>query len=131
MYITKNRMEQGGNKWVIGGELEIKAGAVLSGEGAANLAAVATETTLGGVKAAEAGVGDTVEAKIGEDGKLHVPAYPEEYELPAATDAAIGGVLMAANVASLDAEANAATIVTAVNAILVALKAAGSMVDDE
>ena len=36
----------------------------------------ATESTLGGVKAAAKGSGDTVPAKIGSDGKLYVPKYP-------------------------------------------------------
>lgn len=36
----------------------------------------ATESTLGGVKAATKGSDDTVPAKIGSDGKLYVPKYP-------------------------------------------------------
>lgn len=36
----------------------------------------ATESTLGGVKAAPKGSDDTVPAKIGSDGKLYVPKYP-------------------------------------------------------
>lgn len=40
----------------------------------------ATETNLGGVKASPKTDNDTVEAKIGADGKLYVPTYPEQNE---------------------------------------------------
>ena len=42
----------------------------------------ATEENLGGVKASPKTDNDTVEAKIGEDGKLYVPTYPEQNEIP-------------------------------------------------
>ena len=41
----------------------------------------ATETNLGGVKASPKTDNDTVEAKIGADGKLYVPTYPEQNEI--------------------------------------------------
>lgn len=132
MYITKNYMTNGGSKWVIGGELELKEGAVISGEGAADLAAAATETVLGGVKAATAGAGDTVEVKIDETTKkLFVPAYPEDYTLPDAAAEVPGGVLLAANVATPAADATAEAVRTALIATLTALKAAGIMAGDE
>jgi len=85
-YNTKNYTEQGGEKTVIGGTLEIKEGASVTGL-SANPLLVATEETLGGVKAAATGEDDTVEVKIGEDGKLYVQA------LTAATSEALGGVM--------------------------------------
>jgi hypothetical protein len=85
-YNTKNYTEQGGEKTVIGGTLEIKEGASVTGL-SANPLLVATEETLGGVKAAAAGEDDTVEVKIGEGGKLYVQA------LAAATAEALGGVM--------------------------------------
>ena len=92
-YNAKNYTEQGGEKTVIGGTLEFKEGSSVTGlEGAAVLAA-AGATTLGGVKAAAKGAGDTVEAKIGTDDKLYVPTYPV---LAAATEAALGGIKAAA-----------------------------------
>ena len=42
----------------------------------------ATEENLGGVKASPKTDNDTVEAKIGADGKLYVPTYPEQNEIP-------------------------------------------------
>lgn len=42
----------------------------------------ATETNLGGVKASPKTDNDTVEARIVADGKLYVPAYPEQNEIP-------------------------------------------------
>lgn len=85
-YNSKNYTEQGGEKTVIGGTLEIKEGASVTGLSADPLL-VATEETLGGVKAATAGESDTVEVKIGEDGKLYVQA------LAAATAEDLGGVI--------------------------------------
>jgi antitoxin component of MazEF toxin-antitoxin module len=85
-YNSKNYTEQGGEKTVIGGTLEIAEGASVTGLSADPLL-VATEETLGGVKAAAAGESDTVEVKIGEDGKLYVQA------LAAATSEALGGVI--------------------------------------
>lgn len=42
----------------------------------------ATENQLGGIKAKNKTDNDTVEVKIGEDGKLYVPTYPEQNEIP-------------------------------------------------
>lgn len=122
-YNTKNYTEQGGEKTVIGGTLEIKEGASVTG--LTSTAAPASETALGGVKAAPAGEGDTVEVKIGEDGKLYAPAYPAT-----ATESAAGLVKMAANQADSTAEDTAA-LVTDFNALLAKLKDAGLMTADE
>ncbi|MDU6876664.1 MAG: head fiber protein [Clostridium botulinum] len=86
---------------------------------------MATEETLGGVKAAAADEGDTVEIKIGEDGKLYAPTYPTD-----ATESVSGLVKMAANQADSIAE-DTATLVTDFNALLAKLKAAGLMAADE
>ncbi|OSB17036.1 hypothetical protein B2H94_12715 [Clostridium sporogenes] len=123
-YNTKNYTEQGGEKTVIGGTLEIKEGASVTGLSADPLL-VATEETLGGVKAAAAGEGDTVEIKIGEDGKLYAPTYPTD-----ATESVSGLVKMAANQADSIAE-DTATLVTDFNTLLAKLKAAGLMAADE
>lgn len=123
-YNTKNYTEQGGEKTVIGGTLEIKEGASVTGL-SANPLLVATEETLGGVKAAAAGEGDTVEIKIGEDGKLYAPTYPTD-----ATESVSGLVKMAANQADSIAE-DTATLVTDFNALLAKLKAVGLMAADE
>ena len=123
-YNTKNYTEQGGEKTVIGGTLEIKEGASVTGLSADPLL-VATEETLGRVKAAAADEGDTVEIKIGEDGKLYAPTYPTD-----ATESVSGLVKMAANQADSIAE-DTATLVTDFNALLAKLKAAGLMAADE
>ncbi|WP_434655750.1 head fiber protein [Thermoanaerobacterium thermosaccharolyticum] len=123
-YNTKNYTEQGGEKTVIGGTLEIKEGASVTGLSADPLL-MATEETLGGVKAAAADEGDTVEIKIGEDGKLYAPTYPTD-----ATESVSGLVKMAANQADSIAE-DTATLVTDFNALLAKLKAAGLMAADE
>jgi hypothetical protein len=123
-YNTKNYTEQGGEKTVIGGTLEIKEGASVTGLSADPLL-VATEETLGGVKAAAADEGDTVEIKIGEDGKLYAPTYPTD-----ATESVSGLVKMAANQADSIAE-DTATLVTDFNDLLAKLKAAGLMAADE
>jgi hypothetical protein len=113
-YNTKNYREQGGEKTVIGGTLEIKEGALVTG--LTSTAAPTSETALGGVKAVSKGAGDTVEAKIGSDSKLYVPTYPV---VPAAANQA-------------DSEATtAAGLVTDFNALLAKLKAAGLMTADE
>lgn len=52
------------------------------------------------------------------------------YTLPAATTSTLGGVKMATNVGSAPAGADTAALVSTVNAILSALKAAGIMVKD-
>ena len=123
-YNTKNYTEQGGEKTVIGGTLEIKEGASVTGL-SANPLLVATEETLGGVMATAADEGDTVEIKIGEDGKLYAPTYPTD-----ATESVSGLVKKAANQADSIAE-DTATLVTDFNALLAKLKAAGLMAADE
>ena len=92
---TRNYAAHGGGEWVIGGKLTVLSGATV--EGLTATAAPASATALGGIKAAAKAVTDTVEAKIGEDAKLYVPAYPEDYVLPSATADALGGVKLAAN----------------------------------
>ncbi|MGI6695735.1 MAG: head fiber protein [Christensenellales bacterium] len=124
---TKNFAAHGGEEWVIGGKLTILEGATV--EGLTATAAAASADALGGIKAAERGVGDTVEAKIGEDAKLYVPAYPEDYVLPAATADTLGGVKLAAN--QVDSAASTiAGLNIEFNALLVKLKAAGIMAPD-
>ena len=74
-YNAKNYTEQGGDVTHIGGKLIIEEGAEVEGLPAPEVE-VATEDTLGGIKAAAKGAGDTVPCKIGEDGNLYVPTYP-------------------------------------------------------
>ncbi len=110
-YNTKNHTEQGGEKTVIGGTLEIQEGAVVTGLAADPLLA-ATESTLGGVKASTKEITDTVPAKIGEDGILYVPTYPD---IPVMDNQA-------------DSTAtDAASLVTDFNALLAKLITAGLM----
>ena len=117
-YNSKNYTEQGGEKTVIGGTLEIAEGASVTGL-SANPLLVATEETLGGVKAAAKEVTDTVPVKIGEDGILYVPTYPIVPEIPTAAN-------------QVDSIATDTTgLVTDFNALLAKLKAAGLMVADE
>ena len=124
---TRNYFAHGGGEWVIGGKLTVLEGATV--EGLTATAAPASADALGGIKAAERGVGDTVEAKIGEDAKLYVPAYPEDYVLPAATADTLGGVQLAAN--QVDSAASTiAGLNIEFNALLVKLKAAGIMAPD-
>jgi hypothetical protein len=78
---VKNYTEQGGDKTVIGGTLEIKEGASVTGLPSPELSA-ATETTLGGIKAATKTETDSIPAKIGPDGILYVPTYPTVPEIP-------------------------------------------------
>jgi hypothetical protein len=116
-YNTKNYTEQGGEKTVIGGTLEIKEGASVTG--LTSTAAPASATALGGVKAAAKEETDTVPVKIGEDGILYVPAYPVVPEVPVAANQA-------------DSTATDVTgLVADFNALLAKLKAAGLMVPDE
>lgn len=124
-YNAKNYMAQGGDRLVIGGALEIREGASVTGLPPATVSA-ATEKTLGGVLAAAKTEADTLEAKIGEDRKLYIPPYT----LPAATADTLGGVKLAANqVASAATEL--AGLVTEFNTLLAALKVAGIMAPDE
>lgn len=71
-YNVKNYTEQGGEKTVIGGTLEVLDSATVTG-----IIAAAKATVLGGIKAATRGAEDTVEVKIdGTSSKLYVPTYP-------------------------------------------------------
>jgi hypothetical protein len=115
-YNSMNYMEQGGEKWVIGGTLEILPGASVTGLSADPLLP-ATETTLGGVKVAAKTETDTVPVAADEDGTLYVPTYPEP-------------VTPAANQTDSTAE-DVAGIVADFNALLAKLKAAGLMAADE
>ena len=124
---TRNYAAHGGGEWVIGGKLTVLSGATV--EGLTATAAPASATALGGVKAAAKAVTDTVEAKIGEDAKLYVPVYPEDYVLPAAAADALGGVKLAAN--QVDSAASTiAGLNLEFNALLAKLKAAGIMAPD-
>ena len=115
-YNALNYTEQGGAKTVIGGTLEIKEGATVTGLPSSPAAiTAATADALGGVIAAAKGNGDTVEAKIGSDNKLYVPTYP--------------AVPVVANQPASTAE-DVATLVTDVNNLLAALKTAGLMAAD-
>ena len=124
-YNAKNYMAQGGDRLVIGGTLEIREGASVTGLPSATVAA-ATETSLGGVLAVAKAETDTVEAKIGEDHKLYVPSYT----LPAAELGTRGGVLLTANQAA-SAATELSGLVTEFNTLLAALKAAGIMAADQ
>jgi len=115
-YNAKNYTEQGGEKTVIGGVLEIKEGASVTG--LTSTAAPASETALGGVKAAAKGETDTVPVKIGEDALLYVPTYPVVPETPVAENLADS---TATTVAGLKDD---------LNALLSKLKAAGLMASD-
>lgn len=113
-YNGKNYAEQGGDKWVIGGTLEIKEGATVTGlpEGEAYSLPVASASVLGGVKAAAKGSGDTVPVKVDSAGNLYVPTIPK-----------------AANQADSVAT-EVAALVTDFNGLLAKLKAAGLMTAD-
>jgi len=96
---VKNYMEQGGEKLVIGGILEVKDGATVTG--ITGVAGTADATTLGGIKAVAKGAGDTVEVKIdATSAKLYVPTYPTT-----ATTEVAGIVKQSANVALAAGEA--------------------------
>lgn len=118
-YNVKNYTEQGGDKTVIGGTLEIREGASVTGLPSDNTLTAATSAALGGVKAAEKSDGDTVEAKIGSDNKLYVPAYPV---IPEAAVAANQAASESATVSALKDD---------FNALLTKLKTAGLMAADE
>jgi len=125
-YNTRNYAAHGGAEWVIGGKLTVLEGATVTGLAAT--AAPASAEALGGIKAAAKAETDTVEAKIGEDAKLYVPAYPEDYVLPAAADT-LGGVKLAEN--QVDSAASTiAGLNLEFNALLAKLKAAGIMAPD-
>lgn len=116
-YNGKNYMEQGGDKWVIGGALEIKEGASVTGlpDGETYTLPVASASALGGVKAEAKGSGDTVPVKVDDAGNLYVPTYPSVPTVP-----------QAANQADSVAE-DVTTLVSDFNGLLAKLKAAGLM----
>lgn len=126
-YNTKNYIEQNGEKTVIGGTLTIKGNLVVDDNatvtGITGIVGAANSTTLGGVKAATKGTGDTVEVKINATtSKLYVPTYPVVPE--EATTTTAGTVKQAANVA----EAAGSTPTAAeFKALIDALIAAGTM----
>jgi len=126
-YNTRNYAAHGGAEWVIGGKLTVLPGATV--EGLTETAAPANAEALGGIKAAAKAVTDTVEAKIGEDAKLYVPAYPEDYVLPSAAMDALGGVKLAENQVD-SATSTIAGLNLEFNALLTKLKAAGIMAPD-
>jgi|BioPla2DNA2_1021312.scaffolds.fasta_scaffold10397_9 hypothetical protein len=113
-YNTKNYTEQGGEKTVIGGTLEIKAGATVTGL-AANPLLAATDSTLGGIKAATKEETDTILVKIGTDDNLYVPTYPVVPDIPVVE-------YMADSVAE-----DLPTLLADFNALLAKLKTAGLM----
>ncbi|AQU03356.1 hypothetical protein B1774_04455 [Dehalococcoides mccartyi] len=111
-YNTKNYQEQGGEKWVIGGTLEVLPTATVTGLSSDPLQ-VATEATLGGIKA-PAKTDEAVPVAVDEDGFLFVP----EVTVPT--------VPVAEAVADSVAE-DVAGVNTVINAILASLKTAGLM----
>ncbi|MDD2267957.1 MAG: hypothetical protein PHY15_00230 [Eubacteriales bacterium] len=117
-YNTKNYTEQGGEKTVIGGELEIQEGASVTGFPSPQVSA-ASEAAFGGVKASAKTETDTVPAKIGADGNLYVPTYPVVSEIPVAVNQSVS---TATDITGLLAD---------FNALLTKLKAAGLMAADE
>ena len=119
-YNGKNYAEQGGDKWVIGGTLEIKEGATVTclPGGESYTLPVASATTLGGVKAQAKADGDTVPVKVDSGGNLYVPTYPTVPTIPKAAN----------QVDSVATEV--AALVTDFNGLLAKLKAAGLMTAD-
>lgn len=117
-YNTKNYTEQGGEKTVIGGRLEIKEGAEVIGLSASSDLRVATKTKLGGIKADTKSETDTVEVKIGSDQKLYAPSYP-----------ILPNFQVAENQALSTAE-NIETLVIDFNNLITKLKNAGLMAED-
>jgi len=124
MYNTKNYTEQGGEKTVIGGEIVIEGKITVAGsgkvEGIAGVTGAATDSTLGGIRAAARGDDDTVEVKIDSTTSRLYVAPPT-----LATKDSAGLVMKAANVATI----NDGDPVTAgsFNALLTALINAGIM----
>lgn len=110
-YNTKNYTEQGGEKTVIGGTLEVREGALITGLTSTAITA-ATEEVLGGIKAAQKTASETVPVKIGADSKLYIPASPVAANQTASIATTIAGLL------------------SDFNALLAKLKAAGLMTDD-
>jgi hypothetical protein len=123
-YNTKNYTEQGGAKTVIGGEIVVEGTLTVADGGQVvgitGVTSAATASTIGGIKAATKGAGDTVEVKIdATSSKLYVPTYPTT-----ATTSTAGLVKKAANVPEADGEAPTAA---EFKALLDALITAGIM----
>lgn len=118
--VVKNYIDPVTGELVINGEIKVN-GTMTVGEdatltGMTPEALNAAGASLGGVKAAAAGAGDTVECKInGTTKKLMVPTYPV---VPAAANQADS------------AAADVPALVVDFNALLAKLKAAGLMTDD-
>ena len=130
-YNAKNYTEQGGEKTVIGGEIVIEGKITVADggqvEGITEVTGAATESTLGGIKAAAKGEEDTVEVKINTStSKLYVPTYPVVPE--EATTETAGTVKQAANVAFA---ADEAPTKAEFDALITALINAGIMADEE
>jgi len=125
--MTRNYHAHGGDEWVIGGKLTFLPDATV--EGLTQTAAAASADALGGIKAEAKDELYTVEVKIGADGKLYIPTYPEEYVLPAAAAETLGGVKAAAN-QSDSAATTIAELKSDLNALLAKLKVAGVMIPD-
>ena len=123
-YNVKNYTEQGGEKTVIGGILEIKEGATVTGITAT--AAPASAAALGGIKAEASTAGDTVEVKIdATSSKLYVPTYPV---LPEEATVEVAGIVkQATNVAEVEEALTADDF----NALLDALITAGIMAAEQ
>jgi len=109
-YSTKNYFTDGGNELVIGGKLSVLPEATVLGlNSSGQQLEPATETKLGGVKAAPKQTTDTVPVRIDQDGMLYVPTYHVAECLSASTATSI------------------ATLKEDYNKLLIALKAAGIM----
>jgi len=113
--VVKNYIDPMTGDLVIEGGLKVGGDAVVTGLLDASVLKAAS-TDLGGIKAANAGAGDTVECKINSSSKkLFVPTYPV--------------VPKAANQAISVAE-DAAALLVDFNALLLKLKTAGLMTAD-
>lgn len=126
---VKNYFDPVSKDFIIGGKARVKTGATLIVEdgglveGITGVAGAATASTLGGVKAATKGAGDTVEVKIDPTtSKLYTPPYT----LPGAGAEAIGGVKAAAAQADSAAE-DVPGLVADFNALLAKLRASGAI----
>lgn len=128
-YLTKNYSDKGGDRTVINGEIVIN-GTFSVGDDATVplITSVATATVLGGVKAAEKGVGETVEAKIdGTSKKLFVPTYPV---LPIEATSEVAGIVKQAENQVASTASTVAGAVADLNALIAKLKASGIMIAD-
>ena len=126
---VKNYFDPLSKDFIIGGKARVKTGATLIVEdgglveGITGVAGAATASTLGGIKAANKGAGDTVEVKIDPaTSKLYTPPYT----LPGAGAEAIGGVKAAAAQAD-SAAADVPGLVADFNALLAKLRASGAI----